>query len=63
MKIILSIIWLLIGAGCIAMAAFFKYKMISGWGWFLFAGIIIIGSMSFKEDRITINNDEGENEC
>jgi hypothetical protein len=62
MKYIVIIFWLLVGAGCIAVAAYLKYKMMGDWGWFLLAGLAILSSLALK-DRVTINEDEEDDEC
>lgn len=61
MKAIVAIFWLLIGGGCLGMAAYMHLNGVENWGWFLFAGLVILASITLK-DSVTINNDEEEDD-
>src|ERR1700749_2445556 len=59
MKNIVAIFWLLVGGACLGMAAYMNYKGVTNWGWFLFAGLAILASITLK-DNITINEEDEE---
>jgi cell division protein FtsW (lipid II flippase) len=61
MKHIVAIFWLLIGGGCLGMAAYMNVHKITNWGWFLFAGLAILASVTIG-DNVTINEDDEEDE-
>ena len=60
-KSIFFIFLLIISAGCIGAAVYMACANIENWGWFLFAGILIIGGITVKsKDNVTINEEEDD---
>lgn len=62
MKYVIVIFWLLIGGGCLGVAAFLKYHEMHDWGWFLIAGLAILAGIALK-DNVTINDEEEDDAC
>lgn len=48
MKIIF-VLWILVIMAVIGFAAFMAYNDKEGWGWFLFAGMVLAAGFSYKE--------------
>lgn len=50
MKYLLSILGVnIVAITCIGFAGYLAANDKNGWGWFLFAGLLCVGSASFKE--------------
>lgn len=62
MRHVLAIFWLLIGGGCLGMAAYMKLHEVPDWGWFLIAGLAILAGITLK-DNVTINDEEEDDGC
>jgi hypothetical protein len=47
-EVVIVFIFSLIPIALFSMSAFLVYKNVSGWGWFLFAVVIIVGNSNFS---------------
>jgi hypothetical protein len=62
--IVIYTIWLLCSFSLIAVSAAMAIKGVSGWGWFLFAGIMFLMRFSYGDKKNTedkqkeVNNDQ-----
>lgn len=49
MKYLIIIVWLLLVMVALLTSGYLCYKGINGWGWFLFAGIILAAGFTYSE--------------
>ena len=47
-EVVIVFIFSLIPIALFSMSVFLVYKNVSGWGWFLFAVVIIVGNSNFS---------------
>jgi uncharacterized membrane protein HdeD (DUF308 family) len=57
MKNLIIVIIILFAGACIGVAGYMAYNDKSGWGWFLFAGLIIISGLHTTNNKREADDD------
>jgi uncharacterized membrane protein YiaA len=57
----LAIVFVIAGLGLCAVGAYMAIKSTDGWGWFLFAGILVMGGVTYSSDGK--DNEEEDDEA